>query len=890
MFLKSHIQLAILLTFTLSSIVSCSSEKTVNEYISAAQHHISINDNKTAVIELKNALKQAPNNAEARKLLGEIYLSLGDGQSAEKELAKAYSYGSEEAGMGLIKAYKIQQKNDEILELADSINARGSNNQAIIEVYRALAQYRLGNDAEAESAINNAIELSSDSMFSRLGSAYLASKKANSNDALLIVNNLLKDKPNFTEALLLQGQLYFSIQDYVQAVKVFERLQELQPQDLIIKLMLANAYIKNEQFDVAEKSIDVVLKEAPNHALSNQFKGVIKYQQEDYKAAYYHTEKAIQRGLNSPANKILLGISAFQLKNYEQSYYYLNSIKEMLSENNPILKLLAISQLKLGYSTEVNKTLLSLENLTPKDFSLFAAASSEFVKKGQIEDAKKLQKKLDQLSLSDPVDIARQGILQLSVQDVEGIAKIEKSLELEPNMPEAKIALAQAYINTKQLNKALQLANDWVEQFPKEISGYNLLAIVKLKMLDKEGGEAALNKALQINKANPLSLMYFAEQDIEANQPLLAIDKLESLLTSKPHYLPALSIYYVAATNADKKQLAIAKIKQSSDSLPDSIQHRLLFAKTLMVERLPKDVINLLSTVDKKEQLPAFFWIALGDSLIADNKVDEALKLYITWANQYKNSSIPWTKAAITAELNNDPKEALYLISKGLKYSPENKKLIVLQTYFYIENKQFDEAQSSINNMESALANIAFVQGLQGQIWANSKSYSKAIPKLMYGYQENPTSKNAGLIYFTYIAQHKKSTAENFLKAHVSERPNDYKMRNLLADTLAKQNKAEAYEHYLYLSKQKPNNYAVLNNLAWADYKNKNYKKAYDWGKKALALSPKNPYILDTVGMILLKLDEKEKAIEHLKLAASIKPNNREIAKHYKDALEDKSQ
>ncbi len=887
MFLKNHIQLVITTVVILSSIISCSSEKTIEEYLSSAQHHIAINDNKTAIIELKNVLKQSPKNTKARILLGEIYLNLGDGQSAEKELYKAYSYGSEEAGISLLKAYKIQQKNQEILTLADKINAKDNDEQATVEVYRALAHYRLGDNRSAESSIDNAIELSSDSMFSRLGTAYLASRKTNSNQALLIVNTLVKDNPDFTEALLLQGQLYFSTQNYTQAIDAFLHYEELQPKDLTIKLMLANVYIKNGQFDVAEKSIDIVLKKAPNHALSNQFKGMVSYYKEDYKNANYYLEKAIQGGLNAPANKVLLGISAFQLKKYEQSYFNLNSIKDMLPENSPILKLLAISQLKLGYSTEVSETLLSLGNLTDEDFSLYAAASAEFVKKGQIEDAKKIQEKLEHIPLTNPTDIARLGILKLSLQDVTGIANIEKSLAIQPNIPAAKIALAQAYIKTNQLEKALLLAKNWTKEFPDEISAYNLLAIIKLNMLDKKGGEATLKEALHLNKTNPLSLMYFSELDIEADQPLKAMAKLELLLNSKPHYLPALSTYYVAASKADKKQMAITRIKQSFEGVPNSIQHRLLYAKTLMIDKLPKEVINLLSKVDKSNYLPTFFWVALGDSFIADNKTDDALKLYTYWTTQQQNSPIPWIKASITAELNNDIEEALYLISKGLKYLPNNKKLIVLQTYFYTENKLFDKAQLNINSMDASLSDIAFVQGLQGKIWASNKQYNKAIPKLMFNYQENPSSNNAGLIYFTNIAQNKNKVAEDFLHKHVSEHPTDHKMRNLLADALARQNKASAYKHYLFLYEQNPNNFAVINNLAWADYKHKNYKKAYNWGMKALVLSPENPYILNTVGLILLKLGKREQALKHLKSATEIQPNDQAIAEHYKAALAD---
>src|SRR5438105_12490142 len=47
----------------------------------------------SAVIELKNALQKNQKNSEARRLLGEVYVSQGQGELAENELKKAKELG-----------------------------------------------------------------------------------------------------------------------------------------------------------------------------------------------------------------------------------------------------------------------------------------------------------------------------------------------------------------------------------------------------------------------------------------------------------------------------------------------------------------------------------------------------------------------------------------------------------------------------------------------------------------------------------------------------------------------------------------------------------------------------------------------------------------------------
>lgn len=50
-------------------------------------------DHKAAIIQLKNALQQKPEDGEARLLLGIALLQVADPLSAQKELRKALEYG-----------------------------------------------------------------------------------------------------------------------------------------------------------------------------------------------------------------------------------------------------------------------------------------------------------------------------------------------------------------------------------------------------------------------------------------------------------------------------------------------------------------------------------------------------------------------------------------------------------------------------------------------------------------------------------------------------------------------------------------------------------------------------------------------------------------------------
>ena len=68
--------------------VACGGEKP-EALLASARDYMAKNDNKAAVIQIKNALQKYPELAEGRFLLGKALLESGDPVAAEVELRKA---------------------------------------------------------------------------------------------------------------------------------------------------------------------------------------------------------------------------------------------------------------------------------------------------------------------------------------------------------------------------------------------------------------------------------------------------------------------------------------------------------------------------------------------------------------------------------------------------------------------------------------------------------------------------------------------------------------------------------------------------------------------------------------------------------------------------------
>nr|MCU0842277.1 tetratricopeptide repeat protein [Thiobacillaceae bacterium] len=67
--------------------------KTSEEHLQHGKDYESKGDYRAALVEYKSALQQTPSNMEARLLLGKLYVKLGQGIEAEKEIRQAENLG-----------------------------------------------------------------------------------------------------------------------------------------------------------------------------------------------------------------------------------------------------------------------------------------------------------------------------------------------------------------------------------------------------------------------------------------------------------------------------------------------------------------------------------------------------------------------------------------------------------------------------------------------------------------------------------------------------------------------------------------------------------------------------------------------------------------------------
>jgi len=865
--------------------IGCSKDKTAEEYLISAKQYVDAGNNNSAIIELKNTIKIAPNNVIARELLGNIYLNSGDGAAAEKEFRRAYENGSTSAVISLLKAFKIQQKNEEILELSTKINLHSDSEQSIVEVYKALALYRLGKDKKAEESINHAIELSADSIYSKLGEAYLVTTQ-NREEAITIINSLVVDNPNFTEALLLQGQLLFVSKNYEKAITAFKKYQELQPKDISIQLMLANTYIKNGNYEKADAHLNNVLLVAPEHAFTNQLKGFVKYTSNDLKAAKSHLDKAIQNGLRTPANQLLAGVIAFQLKEYEQSYQYIFPLKEQLDKAHPAIRILAMSELALGYNTSASETLGSFEETSEADTKLFVAATYALLQEGKEDKAKEIIKKLDNIPLNDISNIMKVGILKLSLKDMEGLIELESAVDSSPEHIQARLALISAYVETMKFDKALKIVKQMQIELPDDVLSYNLAGAIYLKKKETDKAKDSFETTLSLDPNNITALLFFAKQYIKAENFVEAQKAITKILFIQPAHMSALALNYRIQKAQGDTSKAILQLQQAFSN-EKKLQFRLLLASAWLSEQKYSNVIELLVPIKnlEKQNLPSDYWTMLAASFRAMKQVDEALKTYESWLEIEPENLSAWLQLIDLQENKKNINEAINNANLAIIEFPNNDKLKIIKAHLLVLKGDYAAASSILNLLNKKEFDLPFTQGIRGQVLFSQEQHIKALPLLLNGYKASPNARYSTLVYLVYYATKEQQLGFDFLEAHLNNQPTDMNVRVLLADQYLNTKPMLAKHHYEIIVAVATKNIPALNNLAGLYLKNGDLTLADKYAMQAVELAPNVPEVLDTVGEVKMHLGDKKQALYYLKKALKLSNNNAQIKLKYDKAL-----
>jgi tetratricopeptide (TPR) repeat protein len=227
-----------------------------------------------AVAEAQEILKRDPDNVQSRRLLGRIYLrSLGDVSSSNGQpetVNRAIEQYREinrldpsdtESALWLARLYRLKNEHDKAEQVLRSILKTDPENEPAVEQLTQLLMDE-GKSAEAVTLLEGITSHSPSAvLLDLLGDAYtqtheLAKAEAAYRKAMELDPSELSHQRGLGQTLLAEEK-------YSEALKVYQKLSDVMPDDSDVYLRIAQIYRELHQLDKAEENLVKARQYAP---------------------------------------------------------------------------------------------------------------------------------------------------------------------------------------------------------------------------------------------------------------------------------------------------------------------------------------------------------------------------------------------------------------------------------------------------------------------------------------------------------------------------------------------------------------------------------------------------------------------------------------------------
>jgi len=815
---------------------------------------------RAAILEAKNAIKQAPKQPGGYLLLGSIFNALGQGQSAIDTLQQDFEDKSGEYYIILATAYSLKSKLKSGLTLLDNNPSLANTHPEQYHLLQAKLYVGLNDQANAKKALNSLLQKDNDNIEAALLLAELAIynqepegntqldllyQKAPTNPRVLFVkarqayrkgdteetenllNETLAQLPNtdlmtplkaetlniLSELLVRQGRSNEALVYTRLLAEAFPGASELQSQ-----YETAILQYKEGKLEESKKTLEALLQEAPKHEPSNQLLGIINYLKGDLSAAEQSFNNNIDAETASSAAKHAFALTSMRLNNPQK-----------------VLEL-------LGADVETTNN--------PDTLSLYGAAALSSTTPQKGEAALRRALKIDPTRTRIYLLLSRHHNNQVPPQLQKALKELEDGYKAAPSDPYILTALVQQHLHLNQADAAEKLIAQNLRSQPKELTTQLLAGEFYFEQQQLSKAQKHYQKAREIDATNASALVGLGKVAVKLKQWDKAVDTAQMIIKQYPDnpngYQSLLSIYRIQGREAEGLA-ALDQLVTKDNRAIAAAALAIHYGKTgdfVQAHKYQQTALTLKPDDTKVQQLAIELNYGQAISLIRNKQYDQARTLILASLNQSAN----------------------------------HPRLLSALVQTEILTKNYAEADKLIKQIKGN--SLYLGTQLEGDLLSSKEQHSSALSKYQSAWSTSPNEALGGKIYRLLVNTQNKADANTFLSTWLNKLPNSVRALSIKSNQLLIKKDYNgaitALERALTIQ---PNSSVNLNNLAWAYAQTEN-PQAEQVAQKAYELAPNNATIADTYGWILHLSGKHQQAITLLQQAADLLPDNKEIQQH----------
>jgi putative PEP-CTERM system TPR-repeat lipoprotein len=792
--------------------------------VKTADQYIASGNPKAAIIELRNAVREMPDDAQLRVRLARLYLQTGDPVSAEREARAAREHNSAEADYLPVLAESLLRQG-KFGELSDLV--RPGNRPAVLEsqVRWALGMAAAGvhENGKAQTLLQDAIRLDPKAVAPKIAMArLLAVSQPTQADKLL--DEVLTADPRSVEALEVKGELARAQGNPKDAMSHFDAALQINPNNVVVRLSRASLNIAQGNYKAADADLDQVQKTNPDSFMVGYLRALEAAKQGQYAAAdriFDHLSPMFPR---YPSGYYLQGATKFALGQYAQAETVLGRYLAVVPGDVRAARIAAAAALRQnapGRATDFLKPFAAKPGVQAQTLILLGNA---YMAGGKPELALQQFDKAAAIEPNNPAIQTRMAISQLDLgQGKQGLAELEKVFDTEAGAPVAGPTLALAQIRLGHLDQAAQVAAALVKRDPKNPLYLTLSGMVKAALKDVPAAR------------RDLSALYIAAGRVDDAKKLY-----QEELAKKPDDEAALLGLANVAVGEKKWPEAVDYINRARTAAPDDPEPGLALIR---VYELQQDWANAKAVAGAlNAQFPSNLSVleAQAQAQLASGDTNGAIASYKRAYELSPQSTPLLSRYLALLASTGDYRETSDVLKNAIGRDPRNSSLKADLIRVTAQLDGVDAAVSRANlyardDPSSDLYPIA-----ASQVYENAGRWQEAAAVLEKALAVRPSDNALALtLSRVYIRTGHFGKAEGVLTSRLKADPKSTEIRAVLGPLyLATGRTADAEKIYGDLLAQTPTNVTGLLGLADVAIAQRKWSEAIDDIKRAAAAAP----------------------------------------------------
>jgi putative PEP-CTERM system TPR-repeat lipoprotein len=868
-------------------------QESPEKLLSSAKEYLAKGDRNAAVIQLKNLVAKAPNDGEARLLLGQALLDGGEYAAAEQQLSKALELRQPQDKVlpSYARVLLAQGKRKEMMSEIARYKLSSPDATAEVRTLQGDAQVQLGNAARAREAYAAALAAVPGFARARLGEAVLLANEGKPDDALKAVDEAIAADTKLAEARQFRADVLFAMGDRDGARKALEDAVAANSRHVPSRLALIGVLIDAGDFDGAAKLIDSTLKVAPGDLRVTYMDALLSFRQGNMAKARQQSEQLLKQAPEHVQTLVLAGMIDLQEKQFTAAEAHLRQAVAKAPNHVGARQLLVQTYLRSGQPAKAKDTLQPLvDRGLSGNTRLQLLAGETYLANGDVQRATAFfQEATKGESTQRMAARTRLGQIALAAgKSEEGFRELEAASQVDAGANQADLVRIAGHLRRKEFDKAMAAVAALEQKQPKNPLTFQMYGVVNVAKGNLEAARKSFEKALELQPNYVPAAYNLAMLDLAQNKADDARKRYEAMIAREPNndqlYLALAELQ--ARTGASPRDVA-ATLQRAAQADPQSPGARValigyylrsgdtkaaLAAAQAALTAIPSDPRVLAAAATAQE---------------AAGEVNQAVGTYTKLASLQPQSPMPLYRLAALRFRQNDTEGAIETLRQVQKIAPEEGRNVAAQAIqIYVAAGRYDDAFKEARELQKSAPDFAGGWALEGDISVSQRKFADAERLYREALKREPKANAVAVkLHGVLSAAGKAGEADAWAKKWIAENPRDTAMRTYLGDRQlgAKNLKAAAAQYQAVLATD-PNDVHALNNLAWIGAEQGD-PKALGYSERAAKIEPNSFAVLDTYGVLLLKNGQVDKALPILQRAHQLAPARNDVRLNYAKAL-----